>query len=433
MNRKSLFMLLSTAALLAACNVGNGSSSVPAPNSSAASSSQVSSSTSSEAVENKILVQANEAVTKIAFYDDFDTSNATLGKAITVWGDLDTIYATIELKDGYRLMINNAISSVKGTLFCSGAYGSTADGVKVYRIGAAENKTLDKSDTLVVNAKKVRAVAGKDIANATLNVITENPIEGDQVDFRLTAADGYVVTAVAVAGQTSGTKVDVSRVEDTSGLYSFFMIDEDVWISAMVEAATNVTLTVSQPVSYIYEFSLTGETSGVSITEDNGTDAFAVGENVQVTARISSYEKTVKAKLGDSDVAMEWDAANGCYAGTFVAPSVAATFTFAEGDAQEVRTLSVRFNEVTGVTVSYWEDMEDSDTRSDEVPTLYDHQGIYVKINEAAPSGKTYLVEMKADGDDEYTEVEVEEDHARAYYITIEGDTIVRISYQDAE
>lgn len=39
---------------------------------------------------------------------------------------------------------------------------------------------------------------------------------------------------------------------------------------------------------------------------------------------------------------------------------------------------------------------------------------------------------MKYEGDDEYSELTAEEDHARFYYIAMEGNVIVRVSYQDA-
>lgn len=427
MNRKSLFVLLSTAALLAACGGGKNPSSSSSSPASAASSTLA-------PTEEKILLQADDALSQVAFYDSFDAATSTLGKAITAWGDADEIFMTATVKDGYKIKPFDAVSSIKGTISSNGgAFAETSDGVKVYRLSAADGASLDKTDTIIVNVRQIRAVTGESIENATLTVSTESPIEDDQVDFTLTPADGYAVSSVSAAGKNSGTAVEVTRGEgDFKDHYSFLMIDEDVVIRAVVSAVQGVSLTASQPVSYIYDFSLTGEASGTVLNSNGASASFASGENVSVLAYVNAFDKGIKAKLGDAGVELNWDASQGCYTGSFLAPSEASTFSFAEGDAQEARTITVNFNEVTGVTVSYREDVEDSDTETEEAPTLYDHQGIYLGLSGTLPEGKAFLVEMKYEGDDGYSELTAEEDHARFYYIAMEGNVIVRVSYQDA-
>ena len=246
--------------------------------------------------------------------------------------------------------------------------------------------------------------------------------------FSLTQEDGYSVTGVKAKGKTSGTELEITRDPERLYPYSFTMIDEDVEITATVAEAAKADVSVSNSVSYVSSYSLVGERSGVSLFED-GTASFEAGETVDVEAYVSSYEKTLKAKLGDEDVELSWSGRS--YTGSFVVPSGGASFSFIEGDAQEKRTISF-VSLPDGVSVSYWTDSEDPDTKTSEAPDLYDHQLIYIQLNEAAPDGKAYAVEAKGADEDEYTEIDPEEDHLRMYAITIEGDEKVRVSLEDA-
>lgn len=424
MNRKSLFLLLSTASLLAACGENKPISS---------SVSSTAPAVTSSLQEEKILVKEDAAVTKVTFYDSFDVAKSELGKVITSWGGAEEIYATVEVKEGYKVKTFDAFSSLKDTISSNGgAYGRSKDGAAIYRLKAEEGKTLDKTDTIVVNVRKIRSITGEGIENATLDITADHPAEGDTVSFVLTPNDGYSVAEVQVSAKTSKENLSVQRGEgDAKNQYSFQMVDDDAVIRATIVTAANVTIIVSKPVSYVYDFSLTGETSAATVNADGANGAFTIGETVQVLARVNDFAKTVKAKLGENDVSLEWNAIEGGYVGSFNAPNQEMTFAFVEGDAQEERTLLVSFSGVEGVMVSYWDDPEDSDTKSDEIPSpLYDHQSLYMKINEPAADGQTYLVEMKADGDDEYTEIDPEADYARFYYVSVEGNTRVRISYQ---
>lgn len=443
MKKKGLFVIAVAGALLAACSDGSipvsaassSSEIVSVETSSEKVSSEESSVSSSEAVSVPISVQADERIEAIHFYDSFD--GTTLGNEITSWGSLTEIYATIAVKEGSRLKPMDPVSSVKGT-FTGAGYGSVAgeDGTykKVYRIvSAAESaEEIDPTDSIVLNIRTVRSVTAS-VEHADFSLLVnqdegEGYIEDDAVFFSLTQEDGYSVTGVKAKGKTSGTELEITRDPERLYPYSFTMIDEDVEITATLAEAAKADVSVSNSVSYVSSYSLVGERSGVSLFED-GTASFEAGEMVDVEAYVSSYEKTLKAKLGDEDVELSWSGRS--YTGSFVVPSGGASFSFIEGDAQEKRTISF-VSLPDGVSVSYWTDSEDPDTKTSEAPDLYDHQLIYIQLNEAAPDGKAYAVEAKGADDDEYTEIDPEEDHLRMYAITIEGDEKVRVSLEDA-